>query len=122
MPRERAFESVAGREDDRVRAVGRRHAPLSVGPGHAMRGELAAAPDPRANGNRRSPARGCPGSAASPAEPLQVRRGSTAIRGRRGPRLLQEIALGVDIHEDEGSFQHRGRLRSPGIDPGRDVI
>ena len=118
MPREAPFESVAGREHHRVGALGRRHAPLAVGPGHAMRGEL---PEFRIAG-RVAAGGGQHGDAplgGGPAEPLQVRQDRPRSGDVQGARLLQEIALGVDIHEHKGSFQHRGLLRSPAVDPGR---
>ena len=117
MPRERPFESVAGLEDDRVGALGRRHAPLPVGPGHAMRGNCRSSGSPgrMATGGRQH---GDASLGGGPAQALQVRQDRPRPGDVEGARLLQEIALGVDIHEHKGSFQHRGILRFPGADPG----
>ncbi len=55
-----------------------------------------------------------------PAQTLQVRQDRAGSGDVEGAGLLQEVALGIDIDEDEGTFQHRDDLHYPGVDPGRE--
>ena len=112
-----SVEAIANREHDGIRPLGRRDSPLtcpfppcSAAGTAGARGRRGVAAGGRQHGDPCARRRNGSGARGS--------RGSTAIPVRRAPRVFQEIALGVDIHEDERSFEHLGASdgrRSDGV-------